>query len=78
MKRSDITTYQVIKACYKFHKEGDDRSPWEILLKETNAPVKVIYAAMLRDESNGYIECGVSVRTAWPTDKGLEYLNRTK
>lgn len=43
-----------------------------------NAPEKVVYAAMERDYLRGYIDFGVSLRTAWVTEKGYEYLNQRK
>jgi hypothetical protein len=71
MKRSDITTEQVVRACFMFHERISNEAPWKILMKKTGAPEKVVYAAMQRDEDRGYIESGVSTRTAWPTAKGM-------
>lgn len=73
MKRSDIPTRAVLMACHKFHND-DDLAPWKILMDEFNAPQKVIYAAMEREVSKGHLDYGVSLRTAWVTPKGYEFL----
>lgn len=69
MKRSDIPTKAVLIACHRFH-NGDDLAPWEILVDEFNAPEKVVYAA----DNKGLIDYGVSLRTAWVTPEGYEFL----
>jgi len=76
MKRSDITTAQVLRACHAFHQipGGDDRTPLQLLMKEYGAHEKVAYSAMEREMNKGFIECGVSVRTAWVTPEGYEFL----
>lgn len=73
MKRKDISTKDVLIACHKFH-NGDEKAPWQILMDEFNAPEKVVYAAMKRDEKKGLIDYGVSLRTAWVTTEGYEFL----
>lgn len=73
MKRSDIPTKAVLMACHRFH-NGADLAPLEILMHEFNAPEKVVYAAMEREDSKGRINYGVSLRTAWVTPKGYEFL----
>lgn len=72
-KRSDITDAQIVKACQDAHKEHTKFAS-EILQEETGAPMKVIYAAMERADARGLIEWGVSLRSAWPTEKGLSIL----
>jgi hypothetical protein len=74
MKRSDITTAQVLRACHAFHQGGEDRTPLQILIEEYGAPEKVAYSAMEREENKGFVECGVSLRTSWVTPKGYEFL----
>jgi hypothetical protein len=44
--------------------------PYETLAAETSEPEKVCYRAMERAERHGLIECGVSLRTGWLTEKG--------
>jgi len=41
-------------------------------------PEKVIYAAMERTYDHGLIECGVSLRSGWLTEKGKEFLSEVK
>jgi len=55
MKRSDITTEKVIRACNMFHKGEDMLPPWQILMNWTGAPEKLVYAAMQRDAKKGYL-----------------------
>lgn len=38
------------------------------------APEKVIYAKLEQLDGLGLIECGVSLRTGWPTEKGMALL----
>ena len=69
-----ITDLQVCKA-YKKSKEMDMTVyPSEILHEETGLPEKVCYRACERAERNRYIECGVSLRTGWLTEKGIALL----
>ena len=76
MKISDIKTEQVLRACHAFHKvDGENRMPVTLLIKEYNAPEKVIFRAMERDLRNGFIDYGTSLQTAWVTEKGYLYLD---
>jgi hypothetical protein len=50
--------------------DGDDRWVNEILDK----PDRMIERRMERLIDRGYLECGVSTRTAWLTQKGLAHL----
>ena len=74
MQRKDISVKTVIQSCLKAHQPGEHRASWEIIHERTNAPGKVIYAAMQRDVNKGYLEYGVSLGTAWATEKGIIYL----
>jgi len=73
IKRSDISTKAVLEACHKFH-NGNNLAPWQILIDEFDAPEKVVFAAMEREEIKGLIDYGVSLGTAWVTPKGYEFL----
>ena len=76
MKRSDISDAQVVAMAAAFHAYHADRGVLvtDRLCALTGAPEKVAYAALERAYSRGLIECGVSIRTAWPTAKGLALL----
>ena len=67
MKRSDVSTFDVLHACFIRDMEV---MPWQRIAASTGAPEKVVYAAMRREERRGYLEYGVSLRTAWLTDAG--------
>ncbi|WP_093803972.1 hypothetical protein [Streptomyces sp. Wb2n-11] len=75
-KRSDITTLALLTAI-------DDHATREVPLGKyrwelpgawwilgTAYPEKVVTAAYIREDDRGHLECGVSLRTSWLTDKG--------
>lgn len=72
MKRSDISTITVLLAALLAHSKDnmDHKMTWEYIKIATEAPEKIIYAAMDREDRNGNLEWGVSLRTAWLSDKG--------
>ena len=67
MKRSDISDYEIL-SCIKEQKDTPD------VILGKKYPFKVIMAKMEQLENRGYLDCGVSLRTAWLTNKGKEYL----
>jgi hypothetical protein len=56
---------------------GVQRTPWpyDLLAKWTSQHWKVCYRAMERAASRGLIDYGVSLRTGWLTERGLELAN---
>lgn len=48
--------------------------PYDKLMRRTGECMKVCYRAMERACDRGYLEYGVSLRTAWLTDKGKALL----
>lgn len=75
MARKDITDEQVCRAAQQWHAAPSaDAFIVDILAKQTKQPDKVCYRAMERTHERGYIEYGVSLRTAWLTDKGKELI----
>jgi phosphoheptose isomerase len=80
MKRSDITDAAIVQACLDFHAFKftvvglPAEAPDIALGTSTGAPSKVVMAAMERAYDRGLIAVGVSLRTAWPTPKGLALL----
>lgn len=77
MATKDITDQQV---CEAFAAYGGARLPFadERLQTATGQPEKVCYRAMERAYGRGLVECGVSLRSGWLTDKGRAVLNNTK
>jgi len=73
MTRKDISTLIVLEAAEKAHTEKEGMT-WEYIKRITGAPEKVIYAAMEREDEKGYLEWGVSLRTAWLTELGKKEL----
>jgi len=67
MKMKDISTLIVLEAA---EHANSDMMTWEYIQQKIDAPEKVIYAAMEREDERGYLEWGVSLRTAWLTEKG--------
>lgn len=74
MKRKDIPSVEVIKACQE--RKVTNEFLTDILMRKFNAPEKLVYSALERDSDYGLIEYGVSIRTAWATDRGLKLLNQ--
>lgn len=74
LQTKDISDLQVCEA-YRVSREqrdttGDYDFPYDHLMEMTGAHWKVCYCAMERAYGRGLIECGVSLRTGWLTDKG--------
>lgn len=74
MKRSDIPTIEVMKAYHQYSTDRMGDFPTKILMDKFNAPEKLVYSAIRRDYDNGLIEFGVSLRSGWLTNKGVELL----
>lgn len=79
MAMKDISDTQVCRAVQEYQDRIDGRSagggeavffPYETLAADTGQPEKVCYRALERAEQRGLIECGVSLRTGWLTEKG--------
>jgi hypothetical protein len=72
-KRSDIPERLVLEV---YARPPKDRFPVdEVLMRETGAPPKVVWAAMYREDSRGYLDCGVNLRGGWLTEEGKERLS---
>ena len=77
MKRKDITDKKVCEIYLQMKNipsSGERKFATELLMEATGAPEKVAYAAMMRAEDNRLIDCGVSLRSGWLTEKGKELL----
>lgn len=72
MATKDIPDSEVVKACRDWKDEGIDAQA--LLMIRTDQSAKVCWRAMQRAASRGLIDYGVSLRTAWPTEKGLALL----
>jgi hypothetical protein len=71
-KREHITTEQVLRVYARPHAE---RYPADqVIAAETGAPIKVVWAAMVREEDAGHLDCGSNLRGGWLTDKGKQTL----
>lgn len=79
MKTSDITDLMVCEAVAEYQSDPYNKPfPYEIIAKKTGCAEKVAFRAMERADGRGYLEYGVSLRTAWLTEKGLELTAPTK
>ncbi len=74
MKRSDITDRMV---CDAYQRRGNTFAD-EFLASKTGAPLKVARAAIARAFGRGLLDSGISDRTGWLTEKGLELLNNNR
>ncbi|WP_037825072.1 MULTISPECIES: hypothetical protein [unclassified Streptomyces] len=75
-KRADITTLALLQAIHDHRTRPvpPGKYRWEIpgawWTLCTVYPEKVVTAAYEREDDRGHLECGVSLRTSWLTDKG--------
>ena len=82
MSRKDITDKMVCEAYAESKRQrevGLTKTywfPYEILSLWTGEPQKVCYRATQRANDRRLIDYGVSLRTGWLTNKGIELLNR--
>ncbi len=70
MATKDITDRQVCLAVARWNAAQEGPWPYELLMGWTGAPFKVCYRAMERADQRGLLDYGVSLRTAWLTEKG--------
>lgn len=70
MATKDISDKQVLLAVLKSRLTDFTPWPYEILAAETGECEKVCFRAMERADRRGLLDYGVSLRTAWLTDKG--------
>lgn len=73
MATKDISDEQVCRA-YSEYQRNLSRYPYQLLSAWTGEPEKVCYRAMERADRRGLIEYGVSLRTGWLTEKGIQLL----
>ena len=73
-QRKHISDEAVCLACLMAHTNRQDMSYQIIQRAFPDCPVKVIYAAMERASYRELIDWGVSLRSAWVTEKGMELL----
>ena len=78
MSMKNINDAQVCQAVLDARLEDFKRWPYQILSQETGECEKVCFRCMERALDRGYLEFGVSLRTAWLTDKGTELLKPEK
>lgn len=71
-KRSDISERLVLDVYSRPH--GERYPADEVLMRETGAPRKVVWAAMIRELDRGSIEFGVNLRGGWLTKEGVARL----
>lgn len=76
MARKDVTDVMVIEAYLQRAVTGEP--VLRILMLRTGEPEKVIWRALERACSRNLIDYGTSLRVAWVTDEGREYLNKMK
>lgn len=70
-----ITDKMVCEAYLEAKRCNFKKYPYDILMQITGLPEKVCYKAMERACYSGFIECGVSLRSGWLTDKGTKLIS---
>lgn len=83
MKRSDISDRLICEAIAlskKIREEGSDGAqivwPHDLIMPWLDVPFAVVDAALNRAYERDLIECGVSLRSAWLTEKGRALITR--
>lgn len=71
MKTADISDVLVCRV-YAEKMAGDD--VLDALVAKTGAPPKVAFRSMERAQGRGLVDCGVSLRSGWLTEKGRALL----
>lgn len=77
MATKDITDRQVLEAYLNRPnnpRNGSMAWPEQLLEMRTGQSLKVCYCAMERAARRELIDCGVSLRSGWITEKGLALL----
>lgn len=74
MSRKDVTDADVVRAAHEYHYVSGQPFVDERLSVRTGEPMKVCQAAIERAIRHGYVECGVTERTCWPTPAGMALL----
>jgi hypothetical protein len=65
----------VVQAAWNLHNAGSHEFIDAALARlYPQAPAKVIDAKITQAVEEGYVECGVTERSGWPTEKGLALL----
>jgi hypothetical protein len=79
MATKDISDLEVVEAYVQFKISSSlygvhDRWPYLILMAWTGECEKVCYRALERAHRRGLIEYGVSLRSGWVTQKGMDLI----
>lgn len=69
MSTKDVSDAEVVRAAVKARSVGS--TTLNELTAITGQPRKVCFRAIERAVERGFVEFGVSVETAWPTEKGI-------
>lgn len=76
MATKDITDAQVVKACVDSHAAPMEAGALDLLEVRSGQSVNVCVRAMERAARRGFIDYGVSLRTAWAEPKGKALLEK--
>ena len=78
MQLKDISIKTILEQQQQWQDNNDLSFTYEILSKKYNCSEKLIYKKMEKLVDKDYLEYGVSLRTAWLTEKGLKFLKENK
>lgn len=73
MQAKDIPLKTILQLIYDHDKKRTKLFAYEVLIGQ-GIPEKVVYAKYDNIDSKGYVNCGVSLRTGWLTQKGIDRL----
>jgi len=74
IQRKHVTTLMVLTAYLWRDADKGTNQVVPYLMQQTNACENVVYSALYRDCSYGYLDYGVSIRAAWITEEGYQQL----
>jgi hypothetical protein len=67
----------ILICCHKFHNPEEPNvlvSSLERIITALDIPERLAYKAMYKADQRGFIEYGTSIRGAWVTQKGYEFM----
>lgn len=73
---SDIQVLRAVQKSWDLREKGSTVWAYTLLVIETGQAEKVCFRCMERVYNRDYIDYGVSLRTAWLTDKGVKLMTQ--
>jgi hypothetical protein len=72
MAMKHISDVEAVQACIDAREARPSKRAYRLLAERTGQCEKVCFNVLERAYGRGYLECGMSVGTAWATEKGIQ------